>query len=58
MENNRRPIYLLIAISALALLSFGAQAADTRQELENSSTEPPYIEVPKDYVAAGPGFLP
>jgi uncharacterized protein YegJ (DUF2314 family) len=51
MEDNRRPIYLIIAISALALLSISAQAADTGQELENSSIEPPYVEVPKDHIA-------
>jgi uncharacterized protein YegJ (DUF2314 family) len=51
MEGNRRPIYLIIAISALALLSISAQAADTGQELENSSIEPPYVEVPKDHIA-------
>src|SRR6266481_8418995 len=51
MEDNRRPIYLIIAISALALLSISAQAAGTGQELENSSIEPPYVEVPKDHIA-------
>ena len=51
MENSRRPIYLIIAISALALWSFSAQAADTGQEPEKSSTEPPYIQVPKDHTA-------
>jgi uncharacterized protein YegJ (DUF2314 family) len=52
MEGNRRPIYLIIAISALALQSIiSAQAADTGQDLENSSVEPPYVEVPKDHTA-------
>jgi uncharacterized protein YegJ (DUF2314 family) len=51
MKGNRRPIYLLIAISALALLSISARAADTGQEHENSSIEPPYVEVPKDHIA-------
>ena len=51
MEDNRRPLYLIIAISALALLSISAQAADTGKELENSSIEPPYVEVPKDHIA-------
>ena len=51
MEGNRRPTYLLIAISALALQSISAQAADTGQDLENSSAEPPYVEVAKDHVA-------
>jgi uncharacterized protein YegJ (DUF2314 family) len=51
MEDNRRPIYLLIAISAFVLLSFSAQAADPTQELEKSSAEPPYFEVPKDHAA-------
>jgi uncharacterized protein YegJ (DUF2314 family) len=51
MEGNRRPIYLIIAISALALLSINAQAADTGQERENSSIEPPYVEVSKNDIA-------
>jgi hypothetical protein len=51
MEGNRRPIYLIIAISALALLGISAQAADTEQELENNSIEPPYVEMPKDHIA-------
>jgi hypothetical protein len=45
MEGNRRPIYLIIAISALALLSISAQAADT------GKSGPPYVEVPKDHIA-------
>jgi uncharacterized protein YegJ (DUF2314 family) len=49
--NRRRGLYLIIAISALALASITAQAADTGQELENSSIEPPYVEVPKDHIA-------
>ena len=49
--NRRRAIYLIIAISALALASISAQAADTGQEVENSSIEPPYVEVPKDHIA-------
>jgi uncharacterized protein YegJ (DUF2314 family) len=51
MEGNRRPIYLIIAISALALQSISSQAADPGQDLENSSVEPPYVEVPKDHIA-------
>ena len=51
MKNSRRPFYLIIAISALALWSFIAQAADPRQELVKSNTEPPYIEVPKNHAA-------
>jgi len=51
MKNNRRPFYLIIAISALALWTFIAQAADPGQELEKSNTEPPYIEVPKNHAA-------
>lgn len=51
MEDIRRPTYLVIAISALVLLSFSAQAADTGQELEKSIAEPPYFEVPKDHAA-------
>ncbi len=51
MKNTRRPFYLVIAISALALWSFIAQAADPRQELGKSNTEPPYIEVPKNHAA-------
>ncbi len=49
--HRRRALYLIIAIGALALASISAQAADTRQELENSSIEPPYVEVPKDHIA-------
>jgi uncharacterized protein YegJ (DUF2314 family) len=49
--NRRRAIYLIIAISALALASISAQAADTRQAFERTSTEPPYVEVPKDHTA-------
>jgi uncharacterized protein YegJ (DUF2314 family) len=49
--NRRRALYLIIAISALALASITAQAADTGQAFEKKSTEPPYIEVPKDHAA-------
>ena len=49
--HRRRALYLIIAIGAWALASISAQAADTRQELENSSIEPPYVEVPKDHIA-------
>jgi hypothetical protein len=49
--HRRRALYLIIAIGALALASISAQAADTRQELETSSIEPPYVEVPKDHIA-------
>jgi uncharacterized protein YegJ (DUF2314 family) len=51
MKNSRRPVYLIIAISALALWSFIAQAADPVQEPGKSNTEPPYIEVPKNHAA-------
>jgi uncharacterized protein YegJ (DUF2314 family) len=51
MENSRRPFYLIIAISALTLWSFIAQAADPGQGLGKSNTEPPYIEVPKNHAA-------
>ena len=51
MKNSRRPFYLIIAISALALWSFVAQAADPGPEAGKSNTEPPYIEVPKNHTA-------
>jgi uncharacterized protein YegJ (DUF2314 family) len=51
MEDNRRPIYFLIAIGALVLSGFSAQAADKAQGLEKSSAEPPYFEAPKDHAA-------
>ncbi len=51
MKNSHRPFYLIIAISALALWSFIAQAADPGQELAKTDTEPPYIEVPKNHAA-------
>src|SRR5258708_30699528 len=51
MESIRRPIDLVMAISALLFLSFTAQAVDQGQELEKSSIEPPYFEVPKDHAA-------
>jgi hypothetical protein len=37
MKDSRRPVFVILAISALALHSFSAQAADTGQELEKSS---------------------
>ena len=49
--NRRRAVYLIIAISALALASITAEAADTGQAFEKRSTEPPYIEVPNDHTA-------
>jgi uncharacterized protein YegJ (DUF2314 family) len=49
--NRRRAVYLIIAISALALASISAQAADTGQAFEKRSTEPPYIVVPRDHTA-------
>ena len=49
--NRRRAVYLIIAISALALASISAQAADTGQAFEKRSTEPPYIVVPWDHTA-------
>jgi uncharacterized protein YegJ (DUF2314 family) len=50
MEGIRRPIYLIIAISASVLLSFNAHPADlVGRELQKSSTEPPYYEVPNDH---------
>jgi len=49
--NRRRAIYLIIAISALALASISAQAADTGRAFETRSTEPPYLEVPNDHTA-------
>lgn len=51
MENNHRPIYLVLAISALALQNFSVQAADPGQESAKANTEPPYIEVPKNHAA-------
>ena len=51
MESIRRPIDLVMAISALVSLSFIAQAADQGQEPEKSRIEPPYFEVPKDHTA-------
>lgn len=51
MESIRRPIDLVMAISALVSLSFIAQAADQGQEPEKGSIEPPYFEVPKDHAA-------
>jgi uncharacterized protein YegJ (DUF2314 family) len=51
MESIRRPIDLVMAISALLFLSFTAQAVDQGQELEKSSIEPPYFEVPKAHAA-------
>src|SRR5258707_6373334 len=51
MKNNRRPFYLIIAISALALWTFIAQAADPGKELAKTDTKPPYIEVPKNHAA-------
>jgi len=49
--DRRRAIYLIIAISALALASISAQAADSGQAFEKRSTEPAYVEVPKDHTA-------
>jgi uncharacterized protein YegJ (DUF2314 family) len=49
--DRRRAIYLIIAISALALASISTQAADSGQAFEKRSTEPPYVEVPKDHTA-------
>ena len=49
--NRRRAVYLIIAISALALASISAEAADTGQAFEKRSNEPPYIEVPRDHTA-------
>ena len=51
MKNNRRPFYLIIAIGALTLWSFIAQAADPGTEPTKTATEPPYIEVPKNHAA-------
>jgi uncharacterized protein YegJ (DUF2314 family) len=51
MRNSHRPFYLVIAISALALWSFIARAADPGQELGKANPEPPYIEVPKNHAA-------
>ena len=51
MERVRRPIDSIIAIGASVLLNLNIQAADIGQQLERSSTEPPYLEVPKDHAA-------
>ena len=51
MERVRRPIHSIIAIGASVLLNLNIQAAGSGQELERSSTEPPYLEVPKDHAA-------
>src|SRR5258708_38772497 len=49
--DRRRAVYLIIAISALALASISAQAADTGQAFEKRRTEPPYIAGPRDHTA-------
>jgi uncharacterized protein YegJ (DUF2314 family) len=51
MKDSRRPFYLIIGISALALWTFIAQAAEPGKELAQIDTEPPYIEVPKNHAA-------
>jgi uncharacterized protein YegJ (DUF2314 family) len=51
MKASRRPFYLIVAISAFALWTFVAQAADPGQELTKTDAEPPYIEVPKNHAA-------
>ena len=51
MKDKRRPFYLIVAISALTLSTFVAQAADPGPEPTKTDTEPPYIEVPKNHAA-------
>ena len=51
MEVSHRPLYLIIAISALVPLSFSTQGADTGQEPEKSGIEPPCFEVSNDDTA-------
>lgn len=51
MKNSRRPFYLIIAISALALWTCIAEAADLGPKPAKTDTAPPYIEVPKNHAA-------
>ena len=48
MEVSHRSFYLIIAIGALAPLSFGTPGIDTGQEPEKSGIESLYFEVPND----------
>lgn len=51
MKIKQRSFHLVIAIGALALWSFIAEAADPGPEPAKTGTEPPYFEVPKNHAA-------